>query len=786
MRALDRKLLRDIRRLRGQVAAISLVVACGVATFVGLRSVYDSLVRTQAEYYERFRFADVFAHLERAPAALEERIAEIPGVAQVQTRIVTDVTLDVPGLGEPATGRMVSIPPEPRPILNDLYIREGRYPRGEDELLVSPTFAEANALLPGDSIGAVLNGRWQRFRIAGIALSPEYVYEIRGAGELFPDNRLFGVLWVERDVLAASFDMEGAFNDVALTLGPGASTPEAIARLDTLLDRYGGLGAYDREDQISNRFLSDEIAQNRVTSALVPAIFLGVAAFLLHVLLIRLVATQREQIAVLKAFGYSDLAVGLHYLAFALVAVAAGAVVGILLGLWVGNELAGIYGRFYRFPELRYVARPVVIALAVLVNAGAATAGAFTAVRRAVALPPAEAMRPPPPARYRPGIIDRLGIQRFFSPASRMVIRHLERRPARALVSVLGIGLAVAILIVGRHFFDAIDFMATVQFRLVQREDLAVTFERPLPLRVRHELRRLPGVLRVEPFRSVPVRLKNGYRSYRVALLGQLPDGELRRRVDRELRDAPLPAAGLLLTTELARIIDVRPGDELDIEVLEGERPVRRLAVAALVDELIGVNAYLPLEQASRLVGGGPTATGAYLAVDELEIGRLYAELKRLPPIAGVSLREAALRSFRQTVAESISIATTVLVVFAVVIAFGIVYNGARIALSERSRELATLRVLGFYRREVAAILLGEQALLTALACPVGFALGYVGIGLIIQASASELFRMPRVLTAASLVFATGIVTAAAVVSGFVVRRRLDRLDIVEALKARE
>ncbi len=785
-RALNRKLLRDIRTLRTQVVAITVVVACGVATFVGLRSVYASLLRTQSSYYELYRFADIFANLERAPESLEHRIAEIPGVGAVQTRVVSEVTLDVPGLDEPATGRLVSIPEEPRATLNDLYIQTGGYIEGPDDVLASASFAEANALQVGDSLGAVINGRWRRLRIAGIALSPEYVYEIRGAGELFPDNRLFGVLWIGRETVAAAFDLEGAFNDVALTLAPGGDEEAVIARLDTLLERYGGFGAYGREDQISNRFLSDEIAQSRTTSVVVPAIFLGVAAFLLHVVLVRLVATQREQIAVLKAFGYSNAAVGLHYLALSLVAVAGGAVVGPALGIWIGYEMAQIYAQFYRFPVLEYAVSPLLVAAAVGINAAAASLGAYSAVRRAVSLPPAEAMRAEPPARFGPGIVDRLHLQRFFSPAARMVIRNLERRPVRALVTTFGIGLAVAILVVGGFFFDAIDYMARIQFQVIQREDVAVTFEAPLPLRVRHELDALPGVMRTEVFRSLPVRLRHEHRSYQTALLGQEPGAELRRRIDREERPIPLPASGLLLSTHLAEILDVKPGEMLTVEVQEGEQREVRLPVAGVVDELIGLGAYMTLDAVNRVARGEPSASGAYLAVDPLYTDTLYARLKRLPAVAGVAIRESSLQSFQETLAQSILISTVVIVIFAVVIAFGIVYNGARITLSERMNELATLRILGFYRREVAGILLGEQALLTIVALPVGFLLGYVGAATLIEASASELFRLPLIVTGSTYVFAGLVVSAAAVVSGLAVRRRLDRIDLIEALKGRE
>lgn len=787
MTALDRKLLRDLWHLRGQVAAIALVVTCGVATVVTTRTAYDSLLLSRASYYAQYRFADIFAHLKRAPETVAARIALIPGVTAVVTRIVFDVTLDVPGLDEPATGRLVSVPERHAPALNDLYIRRGRYlaPGRRDEVLVSEAFAQANRLQVGDTVGAVLNGRWEQLRIVGVALSPEYIYEIRGT-DIFPDNKRFGVLWMSRDAMAPAFSMDGAFNDVALALAPGGGEPEVITQLDRLLERYGGLGAFGRGDQISARFLSDEIAQNRVSGTVIPSIFLGVAAFLLNIVLSRLVAMQRDQIAVLKAFGYSGRSVALHYLKFALIAVLAGSVAGTALGLWLGALINQLYVQFYRFPVLRYEAGPAVIILAIGVSGAAALLGALGAVRRALALPPAEAMRPEPPTRFRRGVLERMGLQRLLSLPLRMILRNLARRPSRAFLSALGIAFAVAILIVGRYFLDAVQQIADVQFRLVQRDDLTLTFAEPLAGRARYEVAQLPGVVQSEPFRIVPARLRAAHRTRRVPLVGLGPGTELHRLLDAQLRATDVPPSGALLTTRLAEILDVGPGDTVTVEVLEGARPVRSVVVTGLVDELVGLSAYMDIRALNQLMREAETISGAFVRVDALAAGRLYSEVKRIPAVAGVTIRKAALASFEATLAESMGIFTTVLVVFACVIAFAMVYNAARIALSERGRELASLRVLGFTRSEISTMLLGEQALLTVVAIPLGYLIGFRICAIIARAYQWELFRLPLIVSGRSYAFAFAVVVIAALLSAVVVRRRLNRLDLVEVLKTRE
>ncbi|MGB5632047.1 MAG: FtsX-like permease family protein [Waterburya sp.] len=788
MNSLDRKLFRDLWHARGQVIAIATVVACGIAIFVMARSTYTSLILTQNTYYNEYHFARVFASLKRAPESLKIQIADIPGVAQTQTRIVVDVTLDVPGLPEPGTGRLISIPEQQELMLNEPFIRKGRYlePGRSNEVLISEAFANANKLQLGDSIGAIINGRWEQLQIVGIALSPEYVYEVRGAGELYPDNKRFGIIWMGRDALGKAYDLDGAFNNVTLSLSPGAKEIEVITQLDRLLARYGGLGAYGREDQLSHRILSDDIKGLEIMATLLPSIFLGIAAFLLNVVLSRLVSTQREQIAVLKAFGYNNLTVGLHYLKFVVIIVTGGSLLGILGGLWLGRGLTEIYTQFYKFPLIRFDFSVRVLVTAIIVSYSAAALGAFMAVNKAVSLPPAQGMRPEPPAQFKPTIVEKLGLQRFFSPAGRIILRNLERKPIQAGLSILGVALAAAVLLTGKYMGDATNYMTNFQFRQVQREDMTIVFNEPRSSRSRYEVANLPGVVDSEPFRLVPARLRFEHRTYRIALTGIEPQGKFRRLIDKNLNSVYLPSNGVVMTTKLAEILGVKPGDTLTVEVLEANRPVRQITVAGLVDELLGVQAYIDIHALNRLMREGQTISGAYISVDAHLANRLYAELKRIPAITGISTRQASLKSFEETSAESLNIMTTWMVAFACIITVSVVYNSARIALSERGRELASLRIIGFTKAEVAFILLGEQTILILLAIPVGYLIGYGIAAFISSAFNSELYRLPLVINHSTYAFTFVVVMLAAFGSGLIIRRQINHLDLIAVLKTRE
>ncbi|GAB4370596.1 MAG: ABC transporter permease [Deltaproteobacteria bacterium] len=787
MKTLDRKLLRDLVGMKGQAIAIALVIVSGVATYIMSVSTLDSLRRTQATYYRDYRFADAFVSLKRAPEEIGGRIREIPGVDRVETRVVAMANLDLPNFPDPVRALLVSVPDHGDPALNRIYLRRGRMidPRRTDEVILSEPFAEAHRFLPGDTFAAVIHGKRKTLTVAGIGLSPEHIYQI-SPGALFPDYRHYGVLWMGRKALATAYDMEGAFNDVALTLSRGARIPDVIRRLDTLLARYGGLGAFGRKDQVSHRYLSEEFRQLGTMAAIFPVIFLGVAAFLLNVVLSRIVGTQREQIAALKAFGYANRDIGIHYAKLVALIALAGAAGGLGAGIWLGKGLSRIYMEFYRFPFLNYVLSPAQAAVACLVSVAASLLGALQAVRKAALLPPAEAMRPEPPERFRETAVERMGLKRYLSQPARMIARHIARRPVKSLLSIAGISLACAILMVGRFQEDAVDFMVDVEFRAAQREDLSVAFVEPVSRSAIHELRGMRGVEFAEPYRAVPVRLRAGHRTYRTTLRGIEPDGSLYRLLDTNLKPIGIPPGGMILTKQLGKILGVRAGDPLIVEALEGRRPVRRAVVAKLVKQYVGVSAYMDLSAMNRLMGEGEAISGAYLFTDKRYLGEIYRTLKEMPRVAGTAIRENEIRSFYDTFGETLLVFTFINTLLAGTIAFGVVYNSARIALSERSRELASLRVLGYTRGEISYILLGELGVITLAAIVPGFLIGRALCGYLSANLASDLYRVPLVLTSRTYAFAAAVVLLSALFSGLVVRQRLDRLDLVSVLKTRE
>lgn len=786
MRVLDRKLLRELRRMWAQVLAIALVVASGVATFVLANGAYHSLEETRAAYYERHRFADLFTSLKRAPRAVADDIRAVPGVLAAEPRITSLGLLDVPGLAAPATGLAISVPDHGLPQVNVPYLRVGRMPgRGRvDEVAVNEAFAKAHRFTLGSRFKAILNGRKRELAVVGIALSPEHIYAI-GPGDLMPDDKRFAVMWMSQSALEAIFDLDGAFNDIAVKLLPGAIEAEVVARIDAILARYGSSGAYPRKDQVSHAFLDAELEQLAALARVIPPIFLLVSAFLINITLGRLITLEREQIGLLKAIGYGRATVAWHYVKLVLVIAIGGIIVGSVAGAQLGRGITRIYAEFFHFPFLLFRAEPETYLLAGVVSAAAAVAGAVKAVRETLALSPAVAMQPPAPPRYRRLLPERAA-RRAFSMLEIMAFRHMVRWPMRAAFTALGIALATALLVTALLSFDSVEMMIDVAFGRTERQHATLNLTEAKGPAVAEAVARMPGVLRVEPSMWAPVRLRNGHLSRRLTITGKPEGRDLSRVLDDRFQPVELPQTGLAIGERVAELLRLRRGDLVEVEVLTGKRRVVEAPVTDIIKSYFGLRVYMRAEALDELLDEGARVAALAIAYDTAQERALFEAIKSTPAIGSFALQPAALARFRETLAQNINYMVTVYVTLAVVIAFGIVYNNARIQLSERARELACLRVLGFSRAEVSGVLLTELGVLALLAQPLGWLIGY-GFGrLLIESFSSDLYRVPFVIETSTYAISSLVVLLAAAVSALLVRRRIDGFDLVAVLKTRD
>lgn len=787
MRALDRKLLRDFLRLWAQALAIALVLGCGVAALLTSFVMFQALGDSRDAYYERNRFADVWATARRAPLSLLPDIAAIPGVRTAEARIEGLVTLAIPGREETAVGRVISLPASGEPVLDVPLIGSGHLPDPDaaDEVAVNEPFARANRLSLGDTFFANLNGTRRELTVTGTVLSPEFIYTL-GPGAMMPDNLRFGVIFLPERAAAAAFDMSGAFNRLTLALYKGANEPEVIDRIDALLDRYGGIGAHGRDRQVSHSFVSSELDQLRTMTIVLPPIFFGVAAFLVNMVLGRIVALERAEIGLLKALGYSNRAIAQHYLMLAALTAIVGILIGWGAGAWLAHGMARLYARFFDFPYLIFRGSWAIYVAAGLIGLASASLGALRVALTAARLPPAVAMQPPAPPRFRRGVTDRLMSRLRLSQPAMMILRSITRWPLRAATSALGLSMAVAVLTAASFFDDAMDKMIDTTFGLANRQYAVLMFTENRPEIVLDTLRTLPGALQIEGQLIEPVVLRNGHLKKHTTLEARRPGADLSRIVGGSGRIIAAPPGGVVLAARLARQLGLAPGDTVEVDFLSGRRETAVLPVTATIDQYIGLAAYMDFETLNALRRQAPQISVANLTLDLAQGAGFHRALAGMPTLAGTAMVTDMRRSFNETLRQNINITATAYMTIAVLITVGVTYNGARIQLSERARELASLRILGFSRGEVSFILVGEAMVLAVLAQPFGWLAGLAIAWAFTQGIQSDLYEVPFVIVLSTFARASLIVLLTALGSALVVRRRIDRLDLVAVMKTRE
>lgn len=773
--------------MRINAIAVAMVLGCGLSIFVMAVGMRASLERTREEYYSKQHMADLAVSLVRAPERIEADLVAAPGISAVELRIAGFALLDLPGVMEPASARIVSLPPSGRPTVNNLVLARGRWPDPAiaDEVLVNEAFAKALDLDMGATLEATLHGRRQTLRIVGIANSPEFVF-VSAPGELFPQPDRFAVIWMGHEALSRAYDLQGAFNEAVFRLTPDADQQQVKRSIDAIVERYGSTGVYGRDRMPSDRFLTEELRQLATMAAFLPAFFLVIAAFLVNVALARIIATERSNIGLLKAFGYSDAAVAWHYAKSALLLGAVGALIGSGAGIWLGRLIAAVYRDYYHFPRLDFAAPPWVFLAAWGAAFAAASAGALAAVLNAARIAPASALAPPRPVTFSQSNGFTGALAPYLDAKSRIILRRIVRFPRRSATTVIGIALAIGLLVVARTFPAVMDRLLDVHFSQTNRQDVTLSFIEAREEGVLHAIEQLPGVIHAEPARIDSVILHNGVRRVEEALIGARPGDRLSRLIGAQGEIVPPPVSGVALARALAAKLEVEAGDPIDVEQTRGNRLRTTVRVAAIVDPMVGSSAYMDLDAQALLMREPHQITGANVRLDPAAYEAFNRELKRTPALVGASFLNLAEQSMRRSYDEGVGYMNLVYLSFAAVMAGGVAFSAARVTLAEQERDLATLRVLGFTRLEVSYVLIGELAALAIFAIPAGCVAGTLMANWLMQLFQTDMYSFPYVFNPEGYAFAIAFTLACVAVAALIVRNGIDRLDMVGVLKGRD
>ncbi len=787
MLAINKKLFRDFWNLKLQTLSIALIVIGGLSILLASWSSYQSLKKARDDFYVKYSFADIFSEFKRAPSGIIGELKNIPGVENIDGRIMIDSIANLANQDEPAVTRIISMPTSGQPQFNKLYLRMGRLPVEGNvaEVVVHEGFAKAHKLIPGSQFQILIEGHLEIVQVVGIAISPEFVYALSSAAPL-PDDIHYGVLWMSYLTLSRLAKLQDSINSVTASISPDTTSGNVLSSFDRILKPYGGLGAYARDRQISNMFVEDEIVQQKAMAIIAPVIFLSVAAFLVNVIFSRLIALNRSQIATLKAIGFTNWEVARHYLTLVILILMVGTLPGLAIGAWLGQIFSKMYLDFFHFPELKFHLSYGALIICVLSGILPGLLGAWQSIRNAFALVPAEAMRPPMPPVYQKNLFDRAVGKKRFRPLSKMIFRNIFHRPDRLVMIILGMATALGIIVTSFSWSDMLYELLDTQFQRIQREDLSVSLLKPVSLNGLQELSKSTGVISIEGYRVTPVRIRFLNHKKELSLTGWPDATQMRQSLSLNLNKITLPENGLMLGRFFQKSWGVKEGDKVEVELIESNSKKIMITVAGFSDELVGLTASMKIQELWKILDEEASYNMATIKADSNKVNFLYTEFKNIPGIEAVILKGSVYKGFQNTMGSLIQLSTSILIFFAMAIAVGVIYNSVRVNFSERSWEMASLRVMGFEKGEVFTLILAEVSLQIFLCLIPGCIIGYWMTKLSLQGIHTETFAFPVVIHTQTYIKAILVVLISLGLCSWQIYRMIDKLSLVEALKSRE
>ncbi len=783
-----RKAVRSVWRGRRSYAACVALLAIGVAVFISFNLLFVNLTAAQQSHYRELRFADAFAVVQGIPNEAVARLADIDGVAAVRATLTYEARMprDDDTL-RPVTLRLTSYEPRDGARLNDFELTEGALP-GRDGILVGSGFAAAHSLAPGDALPLVIGGREITPQVDGFVRAPEYVYAIPDTGTLFPDAEIFGFGYMERSRLETLAGRTGLSNRVAFAFAEGVSLADLRPQLEESLRPYGLRSLTDRDGQASHAMLQQEVDSIGAMATSLPSVFILMAAVILTIMLGRVIEQERMQIGTLKAFGFANRAIVGHYLLYGCFAGGAGGLIGVGLGVAMTDGISAVYLEYFNMPALRVPPDPRYLAGGFVLALASGVLGALGGARRVLKLEPAEAMRPLAPPPVRGDILARLPFLRaLLASHGMMAIRNLGRNRFRSAFVLLGLSFSFALTALLVSFGEIFDALLFDQFTKIELYDAKMTLASPVSYPAALEAARaLPGVTNAEAILELPCELSRAHLRETVTLTALPRDSDLFHLYDAERRVAvPLPSGGAVLSASLAEKLHARQGDILRLKTPYTGDDTYPLPVADIVASNLGAGAYLCADTLWALLDQAPAAGALLLEIPAAGIPKLRAALADARNITALAAQADTRQSYDVMLDSFIGL-IYFMSLAGVGVAYAIIRSTAAISLSERSREYATMRVLGMHPREIARVVGFEYWVLLAVAIPPGIALTRGLKAAMADMINNDLFTIPLYTAPASFAAAAALCVLTVALCNRSAVKRVSGFDMVEVLKERE
>ncbi|OGV19196.1 MAG: hypothetical protein A2X47_01920 [Lentisphaerae bacterium GWF2_38_69] len=773
--------------------AVVAIVAVGVGCFSGMVSVYKNLYNARESYFSKCRMADFWIELKKLPIVELEQIEKIDGISELYSRINKEIIVDLEDVKTPISGRVISLPSVPTPVINNIILKRGSYFSDSklEEVIVSEKFSQKRNILPGTYINLIMDGIQKKLYVVGTAISSEYMF-YTPPGRMAPDDDNYGVFWIKKEFADNVFNFSGACNEIVGILSPDGKKNARLVTdiIKNKLDKnYGVFLKTLHNEQESCLMMNSELQQLRIVAVLMPLIFLCVAVFVLNIQMMRTAEHQRTVIGTLKALGVSLNSISMHFIKLGIIIGLSGGIIGSCLGYFIAEGFTEMYRDLYTFPSIENGFYPELITFSILLAIFFSVLGTLRGIRRMALLSPAEAMRPGPPESCTSIALEKYKF--FWSKLDfrwQMVLRSFFRNKRRTMIGIATSALGSVILLLSLGFKDSLNYLVRFQFEKVLTADCTISFRDNLNEGALREASRLPGTTYAEPGLDVPGFFYFEGSEKRGSIIGVKPDSILLKPRDSKGEKLKIPPVGLLMNNRLAEILGVKEGDTVLFKPIKGERKSLEIPIMALSESSVGMPVYADYEYINKLIGEISVLTSVRLkeAQTDKQKDKFYRELKKYPELSSyINLPEERVKLKRDFISKMDNVVYG-MILFAGILFFGSILNSAMISTAERTREIAAFRVIGYHSEEVGAIFLREILIINSIGTLLGLPLGYLLLMFMADAFQNEIFSIPLNVYFPTWFYVIGLALTFMLTAYFFVKITIDKLKWNESLQVKE
>ncbi|MEI8216973.1 MAG: FtsX-like permease family protein [Eubacteriales bacterium] len=775
-------LLRMIKNSKSQFIAVLVIIVVGLSIYTAMNMASLNLETTLNTFYKDNNFASIFVSGVRIPQNKVDEIGKLSGVARSEGRIV----FEVPFIGGPkderANLRVVSIPIDNNGVNKVTITRGTNIQNEEQDVLVIQQFAEAQNLMPGDSIDVPMNGRTYKLRITGIAASPEYIYLMENAQTILPSPKTFGIIYISEKLAMKAFNFQGNYNEISIIESTNAKESILVDNIKNSLKNFGLKSVTTRENQLSNSLIDQKIKQYKRMSSSLPIVFLLVASIILEMTIGRMVKRDRIKIGVLKAVGYSNRDVLFHYAKYALMAGLTGGIVGISLGMILAGYMTKLFLEFFNIPLLKIEFYYQYIFSAMFISAIFCTIAGLIGAKSSLKISPAEAMQSEAPKGGKRILLERFkSFWKGLSFSWKFVYKNIFRNKKRTIFVMAGVILTYAMMLFTFTMPDILDEMMNKQFSEFQKMDYNINFSTPLNKSVVNEIGNLIDTSVIEGKIDFPFEIINGSKSKAVSIIGLKKNTVFYSFKNAGGSKIDLPEHGIVLTENLAKVLGAKVGNLVIVHSYFPNKKDTYIEVSGIIRQSLGINAYMNIDEMSSLLLEKNLITGVYFNSKDPYVTQKLANAKNIESISSIADMKQAFLNYLDLTYALLSF----MILFSGALGFVIVYNATIISLSEREMEFSSLRVLGFSKFEIFKLLVKENNMITMVGILIGIPVGKAMLDYSAQTFSTEMYTFHMQPTLAAGIYSTIFTLIFILLAQAATYRKISKLDFLQAIKNR-